>query len=105
MLQEILAIAGIQGVDQFRYLGIELYLGQNYFLFRKLNEKLEKKHKKINSAYIDVIHKRQLITNDIFLAFWFEWVKVIDEKIVRLLWMQKSTAIVKEKIKLVAKKD
>ena len=95
LLQEIAEITGIQVVESFRYLGVEIkqtYLECKEASFQKTYENLERKFDRINSTYLDLMHKRQLINmailpafNHIFMAFGFDerWGGIIDKKSVK----------------------
>ena len=101
LLQEIAEITGIQIVESFRYLGVEIrqtYLECKEASFQKAYDNLERKFDRINSTYLDLMHKRQLINmailpafNHIFMAFGFDerWGGIIDKKVLNLLWTQK----------------
>jgi hypothetical protein len=97
-------------------LGVEIrqtYLECKEASFQKTYDNLERKFDRINSTYIDLMHKRQLINmailpafNHIFMAFGFDerWGDIIDKNMLQLLWTQRSGGMVKQKRKLVAKK-
>jgi len=116
LLQEIAEITGIQIVESFRYLGVEIrqtYLESKEASFQKTYDTLERKFDRINSTYLDLMHKRQLINmailpafNHIFMAFGFDerWGGIIDKKVLNLLWTQKSGGERRQKRRLIAKK-
>jgi len=72
--------------------GVEIrqdYLECKEASFQKAYDNLERKFDKINSKYLDLMHKRQLINmailpafNHIFMAFGFDsrWGEIIDKK-------------------------
>lgn len=116
LMEEIHRVTGIQVVDGFRYLGIEIrgtYTQSKEASFNAAYCKQNSKFNKIHMAYLDLFHKRQLITsvilpafNHIFMAFGIDekWCKKIDEGIIKLLWSHRTGGIVKQKRRLVAKR-
>ena len=101
LLLEINRRTGIQVVDGFRYLGIEVRKTceeSKNASFEAARNKQKSKYDKIHIAHLDLFHKKQLISavivpayNHIFTAFGADpqWCKIIDDDIVKMLWTQK----------------
>ena len=116
LLEEISRETGIEVVTQFRYLGVQItgtYEGTREESYRHVQAKVVGRGQRINSAHLDLFHKRQLIKqalmpsfNHLFMIFGhMERVeRELDELVIRLLWTKSKEGEVKQKRRLVAKK-
>jgi hypothetical protein len=116
LLEEIRAITGMEVVNSFRYLGLQV--GGSYRQtiedsYEHAHSQQTKKYNKINSAHLDLIHKKQLITsvilpsyNHIFMSVGYneEWGKRIDNEVIQILWTQKEGDLLRQKRRLVARR-
>ena len=64
MVEEITQLTGIQTVEQFRYLGIQL--GKTYEIskaasYQAVQDNIRARYLRINSSHVDLFHRRQLI--------------------------------------------
>jgi hypothetical protein len=116
MVEEITQLTGIQTVEQFRYLGIQL--GKTYEIskaasYQAVQDNIRARYLRINSSHVDLFHRRQLIRqtimpsfNHVFMAFGHceDTERVLDGMMVNLLWTRSSDGQVKQGRKLVARK-
>ena len=116
MLRQIHQDTGIQIVDGFRYLGVEIRATVAAMIkdsYGGAHDHQKNKYNKIHIGYLDMWHKKQLISsvilpsyNHIFMALGYdeEWGKKIDNEVVHLMWTQQQGGIVKQKRRLVARR-
>jgi hypothetical protein len=115
LMQEIEMMTGIKVVRNFRNLGVQIhasYACSKEASYAVVEEGIKVKCDKINTSFVDLFHKRQLIKtgviptyNHIFMAFGLSKVAGdrLDKKIIQLLWTKKVEGQVKQGRRLVAK--
>ena len=115
LMQEIEMMTGIKVVTNFRYLGVQIhasYARSKEASYAVVEEGIKAKCDKINTSFVDLFHKRQLIKtvviptyNHIFMAFGLSEAAGdrLDKKIIQLLWTKKVEGQVKQGRRLVAK--
>jgi hypothetical protein len=116
LIGEILNLTGIKQVEEFRYLGIQLCKTQEasrVASYQKVQENIKSRYQRINSSYVDLFHRRQLIKqtimpsfNHVFMVFGHdeENERALDGMMVDLLWTRSCQGQVRQGRRLVAKK-
>jgi hypothetical protein len=113
---EIIQLTGIQQVEQFRYLGIQL--GKTYEIskaasYQVVQDHIRTRYQRINSSHVDLFHRRQLIRqtimpsfNHVFMVFGHceEMERTLDGMMVDLLWTRSSGGQIRQGRRIVAKK-
>ncbi len=115
LMQEITRITGIQAVDGFRYLGVQIRASYNRSRdasYNAVHEEITAKCNKLYASKVDLFHRRQIIKtvvipsyNHIFMSFGpsEEACEKIDREIIKLLWNKKIGGECKRGRRLVAK--
>ena len=116
LLHQIQVETGIQVVDGFRFLGLEIrstYADMVNESYASAHTRQQAKYDKIHSSHLDMMHKKQLISsviipsyNHIFMALGVheEWCKKIDDHCVKLLWTHNDGGIIRQKRRLIARR-
>jgi hypothetical protein len=116
LLDDIAELTGITVVTEFRYLGLQIkasYAESRAATYEAVHASVQRKFEAINSSFVDLFHRRQLIQqvfvpsfNHIFMAFGHDpqWGEEIDKMILKLLWTKKREGQVHKGRTLVAKK-
>jgi hypothetical protein len=108
-------LTGITVVTEFRYLGLQIkasYAKSRTATYKAVHASVQHKFEAINSSFVDLFHRRQLIQvflpsfNHIFKAFGHDpqWGEEIDKMILKLLWTRKREGQVHKGRTLIAKK-
>jgi hypothetical protein len=115
LMQEITRMTGIQAVDGFRYLGVQIrasYKESRNASYEAVHEGITAKCNKLYASKIDLFHRRQIIKtvvipsyNHIFMSFGpcEEACEKIDREIIKLLWNRKVGGECKRGRRIVAK--
>ena len=116
MLQQIQAETGIQVVEGFRFLGLEIRSTHSETVnesYSAAHARQQAKYDRIHSTHLDMMHKKQLISsviipsyNHIFMALGVheEWCKKIDNHCVKLLWTHNEGGTLRQKRRLIARR-
>jgi hypothetical protein len=116
LLDDIAELTGITVVTEFRYLGLQIkanYAESRTATYEAVHASVQRKFEAINSSFVDLCHRRQLIQqiflpsfNHIFMAFGHDpqWGEEIDKMIIKLLWTRKREGQVHKGRTLIAKK-
>ena len=116
LLQEIAAITGIKVVTEFKHLGLQIrptYDETKQASYMAVEESTTNKCNRINSSFVDLFHKRQLIKtvvvpsyNHIYMSLGYcaESGQRLDNQILKLLWTKKINGQIKQGRRIVAKK-
>jgi hypothetical protein len=115
LMQEIARVTGIQVVDGFRYLGVQIrasYEASRDASYGAVREGITAKCNRLYASKVDLFHRRQIIKtvvipsyNHIFMSFGpcEKSCKNIDQEITGLLWNRKVGGEQKRGRRLVAK--
>jgi len=115
LMQEISDLTGVGVVNKLRFLGVEIRATYSESLkesFKTVDEGVQAKYDRINSAFLDLFHRRQLICsvllpsyNHLFMAFGVQQdiCDNLDKMVVKLLWTKKRGGQVKQGRRLVAR--